>query len=295
MTRLYLRKARVTLSGAGGGVVIGERPADPMKEPLKIQFSCDATISGSPNTATIDIWNLAAGTRNSVGKEFDQIQLDAGYTETLYGQGNVSTIFKGYIRDVEHRRESVDIITHIECGDGDKAIREGVVAETMDEGTTPKQMVEKLYEQMEGVDRGDMLGLDDLPAYKRPVTLYGPVAREMNKLGRSHGFYWSIQNGVLETIPADGFLPQEFLISPRTGMIGVPTITDSGIKVSALLNPQIRPNRVIIVESETLEMNTGQASARYRVDRASFGGDNRDGEFRVDIEGTKISGGKATG
>lgn len=295
MTRLYLRKARVTLSGAGGGVVVGERPADPMKEPLKVAFSCEASISGSPNTATIDIWNLASSTRNSVGKEFDQIQLDAGYTETLYGQGNVAILFKGYIRDVEHRREGVDIITHIECGDGDKAYREGVVNETMDEGTKPKDMVEKLYSKMEGVQRGDMLGLDDLPAYKRPVTLYGPVSREMNKLGRSHGFYWSIQNGVLETIPADGYIPQEVIVSPQTGMIGVPTITDSGIKVACLLNPQIRPNRVIIVQSETLEMNTGEASARFRVDQASYSGDNRDGDFKVEIQGTKITGGKATG
>lgn len=281
--RKWLRRLHVTLSGGGGGTVVGRQPADPSKEPLRIAFDMTATTADIPNAGWVEIWNLARNTRNAVGDEFDRIKVEAGYKDPGLG-----IIGMGFIRDVEHRRDQTDIITRVEFGDGDKAWREGNVMETLPEGTTPKEAVQKLLEHMPEVEEGDLLGLDDLEAYKRPLVLAGPVSREMNKIGRTHGFYWSVQNGVLETIPKDGYINQEAVIAPRTGMIGVPTITDNGIRVATLMDPQIRPNRVVRVVSETLEMNTGNSEGRFRVDTARYHGDNKDGTFEVQVEGTRL-------
>jgi hypothetical protein len=94
----------------------------------------------------------------------------------------------------------------------------------------------------------------------------------------------------MEVIPGDGFLPGVVLLNSSTGLIGVPTITDNGVKVSALLNPEIRPNRTVKIESEVLEMN-GE-NGLYRVSQIEYTGDNRDGNFEVQIHGEAIKSGK---
>lgn len=284
MSKLFLRKVRVTL-GRAGGIVVGERPRDQGRDPLKVDFWIEATVSGTPNKGYVRIWNLNASHRNAVGREWDWLRIEAGHTGSLYGEGTVSTIGEGFIRDVEHQRSETDIATSIEFADGDKAWRQGTISETL-EGS-PRDQVLRLHAHMPDVARGDLLGLDETP-YKRPTVLFGSVVREMNKLSRSHAFRWSIQNGVLETIPSDGFIDQETIVSPHTGMLGVPTLTDEGIRVPVLLNPQIRPNRVVRVLSETLGMGPGADAGRFRVDRATYSGDNRDGDFRVDVEGTRL-------
>jgi hypothetical protein len=112
----------------------------------------------------------------------------------------------------------------------------------------------------------------------------------MDTIGRGNNFYWSSQNETIEIIPGDGFIGSVAIISPQTGMIGTPAITDNGVKVAAMLNPEIRPNRRIQVSSQTLEMNA--ADGMYRVSEVTYSGDNHTGDFKVDITGEAVKGGK---
>jgi hypothetical protein len=280
MADKYLRIVKATFSGGGGGLVVTD---------LKIEFDVEKTISGVPNAGTVRVYNLSAAHRQAVGKEFDSVQLEAGYQGTGTG-----IILKGKIREVFHERDETDVITEVKVGDGDEAERKGYVAKTYPTGTKIKDIVEDIRQNgMPGISRGELKGLDDLPATKRPLTLVSGTRRAMDQLGRSHNFYWSYQNEALETIPADGFLDQRVVISARTGMIGVPTVTDNGISVQCLLDPAIRPNRLIEVISDVLDMN-GKPGI-YRVNGLHYYGDNMDGDFAVDVEGQTVSGGKVAG
>lgn len=283
--RQYIRKARLIFPGA----VIN--PGGAMTPQLKIEFDVSKGIESSQNTASISIWNLNEGHRNALGKEWDEVTLEAGYMPPD-GGSNVGIIFAGQIRDVEHRRDGPDIISTIECGDGDKAFRRATISKTFQAGTPVQEVVDEIYKQLEaeGVKRGEWKFPDDMPPFKRPYSLCGSCVREMDTLGRGRGFYWSVQNGSMEIVPGDGYLNGEVLITPQTGMVDVPAITDNGIKVSALLNPEIRPNRTVIVKSETLEMNA--EGGRYRVSQCHFHGTNRDGDFFVDVHGEAIKGAK---
>lgn len=291
---LYLRKVRVTLQGSGGGVTIN--PGNDTDRQLKVSFNIAKGISGTANEANdIEIWNLSEEHRNAIGKEFDHVTLEAGYTPPS-GGSNVGIIFRGNLRDVahpvEHTRDGADIITRISCGDGDKALRKATMSKTFPAGSKVRDIVEEVQKQFEaeGVARGEWKGLDDLPPYKRPYSVCGSCAREMERLGRSHDLYWSIQNETLEIIPGDGFIESAVLLTPDTGLIGVPTITDNGVQAVALLNPEIRPNRKVVIQSETLEMNS--EGGAYRVSAARYYGDNRNGSFHVVIDGERIEGGK---
>lgn len=283
--RQFLRKAQVTCEG------FTINPSSRVEtHELRVAFDVAKSISGSPNTFDLTIYNLNADHRNSIGKEFDEFQLEAGYIPPE-GGGNLSIIAKGFVRDVQHDRNGPDIITTVTCGDGDKANRKAAISKTYPTGTPVKDVVSGVYDEMSkfNVDKGEWQFPDDIRTLKRPYSLCGGCAREMNTLGRSNGFYWSIQDGVMEIIPTDGNLPGEVLISAESGMIGTPTITDNGIKVRCLLNPAIRPNRIVKVQSEVLEMNS--QSDTYRVSKVDFSGDNQEGDFIASVHGEAINGG----
>lgn len=287
----YLRKVRCKLSGSAGSLTVN--PGGIQTHEIRIAFDISKGIESSQNTAEISIWNLTEGHRNAVGKELDDIELEAGYMPPN-GASNVGIIFKGQMRDVEHRRDGPDIITTLSCGDGDRAFRRATISKTFPKGTSVEDVVEELYKQMEkeGVSRGEWKFPDDIQEkkFKRPYSMCGSCTRELDTLGRGKGFYWSSQNGVIEIVPADGYIGGTVLISPETGMIDTPTLTDNGVKVSALLNPEIRPNRRVRIQSETLEMNA--EGGEYRVSQCAFTGNNLDGEFKVTIHGEAIKGGK---
>jgi len=280
MSMLYDREVICNFAPAGGEGL--------QANALRIEFDVSKTISGVPNEGMVRVWNLSTASRQKIGKELDQVTLEAGYRYASRG-----IILKGQVREVFHRRDGVDVITEVAVGDGDLQQRKGVIAKTYPRNTKIKDIVEDIYGHMPGVTRGELKGLDDLPPTRRPLTLIGPTSRQMDMLGRSHGFYWSIQNGSLETIPHDGYIDQIVVITPRTGMVDVPTVSDTGVVVTCLLNPEIRPNRLIEVRSDTTDMN--DASGIYRVNGCSFYGDNKDGDFHVEVEGERVTGGKVTG
>lgn len=283
----YLRKVRATFNG---GLTIN--PGGIQKHELKIAFDIVKDISSSANTATIEIWNLSESHRNSVGKELDEITLEAGYIPPQ-GGGNVGILFKGAIRDVEHKRQGADIVTRISCGDGDKAIRKAKLSKSYPKGTPVKDVVEDLYKELEkeGVKRGEWKFPDDMKQeFTRPYATCTRCYRELDTIGRGHGFYWNLQNQTMEIIPGDGYVGQVVLIAPETGMIDTPAITDNGVRVSCLLNPEIRPNRRVQVRSGIIDMNAD--GGMYRVSQASYRGDNFDGDFSVEVVGESVRGGR---
>lgn len=287
----FLRKVRVKFTGSGGGFIVN--PGGLKTHELKVGFSVSRGISGSANTASIELWNLNENHRNQVGKELDEVELEAGYMPPG-GEFNVSVIFKGQLRDVEHTRSDANIITKVSCGDGDKAFRSATISKTFPIGTKVEDVVTEIHKQLEakGIKKGEWKFPDDIgdKAFKRPYSICGSCTRELNTLGRGKGFYWNVQDGTMEIIPGDDALSGTVEISARTGMVNVPAITDNGVKVTTLLNPAIRPNRRIKVISEILQMNA--ENSVFRVSSITHSGDNRDGKFHTDVQGEAIKDGK---
>lgn len=283
--RQWKRVAEVTVSGKAGTLTVRD---------LKIDFSVSKSIGSKQNTATIAVWNLTKSHRRQLGEEFDKIELKVGYQG-----GPLSTIFKGSIRDVTHTKETADVKSEMDCGDGDEGIGKGAVSKTFPAGTKPKEIIEHIVGEMPETTKGEMRGVDDLPAYKRPVTIYGWGFRELDKLGREHGFYWSIQSGEFQAVKNDQTLQGTTVISKETGMIGIPEVTDKGCKVKALLNPEIAPGRMIDVRSDFLDEASGNDKRKsddgggiFRVADVTFSGTTRGDEFYVEAEGNRVEAGK---
>lgn len=287
---LFLRKVRLKASGKGGASLLINHTPNSLHD-IKIEFDVAKTISSDQNSALIKIWNLSEGHRNALGKELDNIELEAGYTPPG-GADTTGIIFKGQIRDWEHRRDDENIVTFLSTGEGDKAFRKATITKSYKAGTEVKEVVEDIYKELEkeGVDRGEWKFPEDIPKFKRPYAAVGPAKREMDTLSHGHHFYWSVQNGTMEIIPGDGKVGMVVVLSKDSGLVGTPTITDNGVRAIALLNPEIRPNRPVRIISQTLEMNA--QDGEYRVSEARYSGDNRDGDFYVAITGESIKDGK---
>lgn len=275
MSQLYLRD--VTVKSAAGE----------HSNPLRITFDCEKTASGVPNKCKFEMYNLNDSSRMALREEGTEIELSAGYKFA----GNKGVIFKGFIRDTVHEVRGVDIVTMIEAGDGDKMQKEGFVSKTYDPKKPIKDIVLDIQKNfMPGVELGEIKGLDEAIADERHQSFMSSPVRVLNELSRTHGFYWSVQNGVLETIPADGSLSHVTQISPESGLVGVPSITDSGVVFDHLLDPDIRPNRKINLQSKTTDLNG--CSGEYRVSTVQYVGDNELDSYLVRVEAELLKGGK---
>jgi hypothetical protein len=290
----YIRKVRLECKGSGSNIKINHHDNP---DQTKIEFEIEKSISSTQNTSTIKIWNLKEETRNALGKELDEVILEAGYTPPGGGD-NTGILFQGNIRDVSHTRDgAVDIVTILSNGDGDKAIRSATTSKSYPKGTKVETVVEDLQKDLEkqGVKRGEQKLPENLGEFKRPYATVGSVKNELDTLSRGKGFYWSIQNNTCEIIPGDGYIGGIILLNKESGLVDVPTITDNGVKITALINPDLRPNRRVKVESSVLQMNA--ANGEYRISEATYSGDNRSGDFFVamnceSIKGDKVDEGK---
>lgn len=287
----FLRKTRVIFSGSDTGFTVN--PNLSVDEELRVDFNIVRSISSEANTGTVTIYNLTQSHRAAVGRELDDMNIECGYLPPS-GDGSIGTIFKGQIRDVTHSRQGADILTTITCGDGDKALRNAVISRTFPAGTSVKSVMEGIFEEMRGygVQRGEWVLPDDIGSFMRPYSMCGGCLRELNTISRGKGFYWSIQNGVLEVVKASGFLAGAVLINEASGMVGSPRIKDKGIEVDVLLNPEIRPNRTIKVESSIVDLNA--EDGLYRVSSVKYAGSNRQGNFYATVTGEAIIGGAVT-
>lgn len=282
------RLVRVTVSGKGGEVTF--YGAQSPEAGLAITFSTTLNIGATQNSGTVVITNLSKSRRNQLGEEFDHLKLEVGYQSSGY-----SLILDGDIRDVTHQKASPDIDSTIEVGDGDKAVENGNVSKTFPTGTKPKDIVNYLAKQLPGVKMGDVKGLDDLPATKRPTILYGRTYRELDTLSREHEFYWSIQNGKFQTVKNDGHLGGNIRVSQEAGLVGIVEPTDKGVKFKTLLNPALLPGKTVDVHSNFLDETSGRdkkatddGGGIFRIATTTFSGATRSDEFYSSCEAHRI-------
>lgn len=288
MSRLFLRRVTFTALGAGG---ITFNAKGDVGHPLKIAFDVQKDLTGEQNTGTIKLFNLSPSSRNALGKELTDVTLEAGY-EPPEGGSTVGTIFFGQILDYYTKREGANLVTTLEVAEGDKAFRKSTISKTMPKGTEIPAVVEEIYKgfQAYGIERGEWVFPEDLPALQYPYSMCGSAPREMDRLGQNYAFYWSIQSGILEIIPSDGFLNSSVKLTAETGLVDIPSVKDNGVDFVAMLNTEIAPNRQVEIGSNTTELNS--EGGHYRVSSARYHGDNYSGEFLVDGVGETIEGGK---
>ena len=280
--RQYLRACSLVVGGDGEGLELAE---------LRVVFKVNHADSETPNTADIRVYNLSQSTMTRI-KEFSKVVLQAGY------QSGAGLIFGGTIRQIRRGRLGTDTYLDILAADGDKAYNYAVVNATLAAGATASDQVDKATGAMaeHGTTVGNVPDLGGV-ALPRGKVMYGMARKYMRDTASNSACSWSIQNGAVQVIPVQGYLPGEAVrLTAQTGLVGQPEQTNEGIKVRALINPRFRVGSRIQLDNESIQKYRNEQRYKavnlaprldedgfYRILAIDWTGDTRGRDWYADL------------
>lgn len=253
---------------------------------LRCAFNVTKTNTPTPNKAEIKVTNLSEEAIASLEQQVTlPVQLDAGY------QDGHQTLFLGDLRASDTVYETDGSwTTTIKSGDGEKALRSKRADASIPKGTTP-DAVFRLVASSVGVLPGNLDTAVSLikarfgaaNPFPFGTTVTGNAARELTSLCRTFDLEWSVQNGALQFVERGKALTgQAVLLSAATGMVGSPSVDSKGVLlVSSLLNPEIFPGRLLVLDSLRLK-------GQYRITECAFVGDTHSAsQWTTSIKATR--------
>jgi hypothetical protein len=259
---------------------------------LRIRFEVKQGVKDTPNTAKITVFNLSETSRSAIsangalnpgkgavgaaGAVGTQIKLVAGY------QGLVDTLFFGSAFKVTTKRDGPDITTEIEATDGQEALLNATFNQRYPKDTDLWRILRDVAKAM-SVDIGVVVGLPD---YKlsRSQTLTGGCRQVLTDCLGRHGIEFNVLNNKLNMMPKGRHLGHAaIVVSPLTGMVGVPSITDEGVTFDSLLNPKLIPGQLVQVVSQNQK-----AVGFYKLRAATFVGDSHADDWKVTAECARL-------
>lgn len=306
MTRLFDPKCELTVYSGTDGFEIKD-----LDMSFDIETFAGTGEKSNPNTAKISIWNMSTESRNLFGgEEYQAIEFRAGHGD------DIGLIFSGQITSVQHVKEKTSYRTDIFAGDGIKEFSTQNFGKSYTSGTLISIILSDLISAMGIPSVIDPVVVETIASevLLQGETYSGLVKDCLNRFANDYELEWSIQYGVIEVVPRDNpFLvdPTGVVISPDTGMVGSPEIIDRtnarkksgseeknvfGVKVNALLTPELKPKRLFqIITYNTLSKLSAaltgdapnDANGIYVADSVRYVGDNFGGEFYVEVEADK--------
>jgi len=274
LSRNYIRAIKLEVGSSGGSTLDMSQ--------LRIKFYVRQSSVQSLNSAEFRVYNMKKDTAQLVaGKnsEFKAIKLDAGY------QDNCANIYKGSIIHTRTGRENpVNTYADFYCRDGDQGYNWGIVNKTFAAGSTQRDHVDEILKVLKpfGITEGTIKGLSD-QKYPRPVVLYGMARDTMRIISRSNEAAWYILNNKLFHIPyQDPGEGDAFKLNANTGLIGMPQETQTGIVVTALINPQFAVGKQLIIDEKSIQrapwgLNYGDTINNLKLDQLG----TSDGVYKI--------------
>jgi hypothetical protein len=258
---------------------------------LRIAFSVNKTFSSATNSAVVRIYNLSASKRNDLRNFGDQLRLFAGYRD----QEGEQLLFVGNISQFNHSFIPPEIVTSLQCGDGEKTLNNTIISVSFGQETPIRTVIEYVAEK---------IGLSI--AYFAPSTnlLYGNGFNNicsaqyiLDDACQALDLTWSVQNDNLYIIRSDGATekpPAE--VNAENGMIGTPErYVDKkyylyrakepneplkpGWKVRTLLRPELLPGDRIRLKSTQADID-----GVFKILSARHEGDNFGPIFESNFE-----------
>lgn len=269
---LYDRVASLIIAPTSGadGIELGN---------LRFTFSVEKTSTSEGNKANIKIYNLASQTRDSIQIKDQAVSLEGGYKDLS------QRIFAGVIKRFEHKRNGVNIVTELECKDGGQDLEGVEFQKTYGTGTSKTKIIRDVIREMPHTDEGMLSSTAITGSISAKLSMSGSARRCLDRLAKSWNFEWSIQDGAIQVLDELGTTNTQSLalvLSPESGLIGVPVKTDRGAKFKSLMIPSLKPGSYVTVKSEFL-------SGHYKVDSLKHAGDTHGTEWSTDCEARSLT------
>ncbi len=249
---------------------------------LQVKFTVKRSLAvKTPNSAHIEIANLSETTRKRLqGMRDVFVTLEAGYAR------GTSVIFRGDLSEVWSSREGTEWMTTVESGDGLKSRKQKRLNKSYPAGTPISKLLGEcaraLGVGLGNVDKqGPLAELFNAEPPKRMGggAITGDAVAQLDRVCRSCGLEWSIQDNQLQVLALDSSL-QEMgpNLSDASGMIGSPEVGKNGItRVRTLMVPNLQPGRKIELDSLLVQ-------GIFRIETAHYIGDFEGSEWGAELE-----------
>lgn len=240
---------------------------------LRISFRVQKHIISTSSPSTIEIYNLGVGTRNALRQAGAKIIIRAGWENT-----GMIQIFSGSLLASKTKRQGADLITTLISLSNWAGVTRGVASETFGKGGRLKDAVLALAKTIQAVSVDvKNINVPEVFFGTGGFSFAGMAADGLDKLARSHGFSWWVDNGVFFALDdKKTFAGAAIVISPDNGfllraepMLASPFQKQAGVSVHCLFNPYLNPGRTLELKSN-LNPNL---SGSYKIHTLEHAGD----------------------
>lgn len=241
---------------------------------LRTTFDIDKQALGTSNKAKIEIYGLSSESRQKILKGW-QVLLKAGYS------GLMQTLFVGGVlpNGVKVTRQGPEIVTALECGDGEQAIVLGTMDQVFPAPATLQAVLTGIVKAT-GLDVGVVQGIPAVN-YNNGYTVHGGIKAALDQLCKANGLEWHVQNGQINIFPLRAYNGTSIVqVNINTGMIGIPSSDGGFMQFTSLLNPKLIPGTAIQLTS----VENTSINGYYKIKRSHFEGDSHDSKWQVSCE-----------
>lgn len=260
---------------------------------FRIVFDVTVSPGDAISFADIKLYNL---NKSSAIAQRSSIVLRAGF------EGNDDVIFTGFITNVLREREpgAPEVITRLICRSGTPATDRGSAQISFGKGTRVEEVIRALARAWPlpiDIDNAQF-GADQVLVSGYVVD--GDIPAALDELAYAYKFDWVQENGrMVITKPDQPRISAIKEVNQFVGMIGIPEVSRGpnglGVFVATQLDPFLRVNGRINVQSEFATFNTGNlfiaelsgdatANGEYNVFSLRHSGDSHGDSWRTEID-----------
>jgi hypothetical protein len=291
MDQLFQRRCTLILAPPISGSLAAPAPSQGIQiQDFRVQFKVAKTSTKEPNTADIQVFNLAQSTRAKLQSRGTRVILLAGYDKDA---PNLPQVFTGDSRSIDHVRDGADWCTKIQCGDGERNYKFALVNESFKPGANIVEALKKCITAM-ALDPGNSAqALASITQqYVSGYAMQGKASAELDSQLAGLGLEWSIQDGKVVILPHNGNTNDSaVVVTVQTGLLnepehGAPEVIGAPplLKFRTLLNPLIRPWRKVFVQ-----YRDAPAGGYFTAVKVDHSGDTHKGEWYTDVQARAAS------
>jgi len=273
---LYGRAYDLKVGPATGGA--GLRFGNTVQSPaaLHITFEIQKIAQGAANKGTITLFNISQKLRTSLVRGY-QLSLSAGYL------GLMGLLIDGTVFKATSQRQGPDVITTLDIIDGLKALLYSPFDRPYPKGTHLSTILSDVAKAMD-VLPGTIMGLPN-KTFGRGFVAHGLCRDILETLLKPYGLEAQINNGKLNILPRAATLgTAAIVLSPQTGLLGVPSVGQTSVSFEAMLNPRLVPGQM--VQLITANTNT---TGFFKIRSSKMTGDTHGDKWAVACEGVRTT------
>jgi len=233
---------------------------------FRIVFSTEAADADHPNSAVIRVYNLDPKTVKRIKQEFTYVSLQAGYQNNPFAAIFIGTVKQFRVGKESATRTYLDLL----CADADIFFNQGFMNVSFAAGHNPAMVIAQALKagnaaiaKVANATGAVQPPVTQNPAFDQVLVGVNPAPRGKVMFGAARDIIhstaatlncsWSIQNGVLQVIPFDKYLPNETVVlSQFSGVVGIPEVTNEGIKIKCLLNPLLQVGATVQLDNSLI-------------------------------------------